>query len=118
MAYRDILSIPEGATFIKGDLHLHSPADRSFKPGRDLTRPEEKRGFAQEYAAILKERGIQVAALTDHNKLDEEWYNLLREACVEQGVTLFPGTELSLDDGKRGVHLVLVFDLDHGVKSQ
>lgn len=76
------------------DLHSHS----SFSDGSDT--PEE-------LIANAKRIGLDVLALTDHDTL--EGVPRARAAAHEAGVELISGTELSLEWGKGGMHLIVLW---------
>lgn len=76
------------------DLHSHS----SFSDGSDT--PEE-------LVANAKRIGLDVLALTDHDTL--EGVPRARAAAYEAGIELISGTELSLEWGKGGMHLIVLW---------
>ena len=50
------------------------------------------------------EAGVEVIAVTDHNRVD--WYPMLSEAGEACGVFVFPGLEVSVN----GCHLLAIWD--------
>ncbi|MBS4006941.1 MAG: AAA family ATPase [Clostridium sp.] len=101
-----------GARWVRVDFHLHSPGSHTFRlpSGMDSVRDREK--IVQLYVRQLKVNNVEVAAITDYNYVHAEWYNRIREVAVEHGIIVYPGVELSIDDGKRGIHILAVFPLD------
>lgn len=75
------------------DLQVHTPADRQQRYG-DAGGREPNREFARRLIEAHAKMGVEVIAVTDHNRLD--WYPLLREAGDEIGVAVFPGLEFSV----------------------
>jgi len=89
------------------DLHIHTPFSACYidhiKPeARRRTRPVEI------VDAAIAAR-LDAIAITDHN--GAEMIDRIRPLAAEQGLTIFPGTELST----RGGHLLAIFDPDTGV---
>jgi len=93
-----------GARFFKCDLHLHTPTDRYFNPYK----PAVDVSLVKEYIKKLKDNGIEVGAITDHNKFYLEWFDALSKEASKEGICLFPGVEISVGDGKE-VHLLVIF---------
>ena len=93
-----------GARFFKCDLHLHTPGDAYFKPNKKKVDDS----LVREYIKKLKEKGIEVGAITDHNKFYLEWFDALNEEAQKEDIYLFPGVEISVGDGKE-VHLLVIF---------
>jgi hypothetical protein len=56
----------------------------------------------------LVEADIGLAALTDYNHIDADWYGRLSERAEDQGIALLPGAELSLAHGRGRIHVLLV----------
>jgi len=115
MSLKDILNIPNGANFVKVDLHLHTPADISFSADCPLNNEGERKEFAKKYCTELRRKGIKVGAITDHNQIDREWFNLISEEAKGVSVTIFPGVEISVNEGKRAIHLIALFDISENI---
>jgi len=111
MSLKDILNIPNGANFVKADLHLHTPADPYFQVGCLVNTEDKKKEFAQKYCAELQKKEIRIAAITDHNKIDKGWFDLIKEGAKNLDITIFPGVEISVNEGKRAIHLIALFDV-------
>lgn len=93
-------------TWLRADFHLHTKADKEFTYS---DAPEE---FNGKYVERLKEEGISVGVITNHNKFDREEYKSLRKTASKSGIWLLPGVELSVRDGANGIHTLIVFDKD------
>lgn len=93
-----------GACFVRADFHLHTCADKEFIYTQS---PED---FADQYVARLVDAGIRVGVITNHNKFDFSEYQGLAKRAMHNGVFLLPGVELSVGEGKSGVHVLVVFD--------
>lgn len=107
---KDILQLPNGATYRRADLQVHTPVDGRFKAdaGQDLRVPAIRRRFAEAFVREAKEKGITVLGITEHN--DVSWVDELREAARPEGIVIFPGVEINTFSGKRGIHLLAIFD--------
>lgn len=95
-----------GATWLRGDFHLHTKADKEF----DYKGNEND--FCRLYIEKLKEQNINVGVITNHNKFDKAEFVVLRKKALKEGVGLFSGVELSVNDGANGIHCLLVFDFE------
>lgn len=110
-------SLDRSASFHKADLHVHSHESHDFpqlsqKPAgvRDLL-PEDQVSSAAEFlaAARPRERGLDIVAITDHNKC--------RTACeaasrAPADVLVLPGVEVSIQCAEltpECIHLVAIF---------
>jgi ABC-type multidrug transport system fused ATPase/permease subunit len=65
--------------------------------------------FAQEYVNKLQERQIKIVAITNHNKFVREEYLVIKEKAEKKGILVLPGVEISISDGKSGLHLLCIF---------
>jgi DNA repair ATPase RecN len=91
--------------FFLCDLHVHTPADHQHRYGNVGSRDPNKT-FAETLVKAHAAAGVNVFAVTDHNRID--WWPVLSEAGAKHGVTVFPGMELSVN----GCHLVAIWDCD------
>lgn len=96
-----------GATWLRGDFHLHTKADNEF----------DKNGFNENdfcrlYVEKLKEQNIKLGVITNHNKFDKAEFVVLRKKALKEGIGLFAGVELSVNDGANGIHTLIVFDFE------
>ncbi|MBK8055356.1 MAG: histidinol-phosphatase [Saprospiraceae bacterium] len=95
-----------GATWLRGDFHLHTKADKEFS----YTCTEND--FCRLYVEKLKEQNINLGVITNHNKFDKSEFVALRKKALKEGIGLFAGVELSVNDGANGIHCLLVFDFE------
>ncbi len=68
-----------GARWVRVDLHLHSPGAHSFKMPTGLSTNDQQE-LIHRYVAQLKDRGIEVAAITDYQQIRGEWFIPIRDA--------------------------------------
>ena len=97
-------SFPDGSKYLKADLHLHTRADKEFKCAIS-----DDTDFAEKYVNELKEKGIKIGAITNHNKFEHDEFQLLNTIAMKEDIFLLPGIELSVNDGKRGMHTLIIF---------
>ena len=109
----ELPDVPVGATWRCVDLHLHTPGVQSFElpPGVNVQQASDRESLADEYVRKLVEAGIQVAAITDYQGVRQPWFSLIRQRAAAAGITVLPGAELSIAEGK-GLHLLLVCSAD------
>ena len=102
----------DGSKYMKADLHLHTKSDKEFKCAiLDDT------NFAEKYVNELKEKGIKIGAITNHNKFEYDEFQLLNKVATKEDIFLLPGIELSVNDGKRGIHALIIFAPEDGEKN-
>ncbi len=99
-------SFPNGSVWLRADFHLHTKADKEFQY------TDEDNQFVTKYIQALKKAGIRVAVITNHNKFDPDEYKALFRAGRKEEILVLPGVELSVKDGKNGVHTLVVFERD------
>ncbi len=99
-------SFLNGSVWLRADFHLHTKADKEFQYSG------EDNQFVPSYIRALKAVGIQVAVITNHNKFDLNEYKALYRAGRKEEILVLPGVELSVKDGKSGVHTLIVFEND------
>ena len=101
----------------KCDLQVATPAwDFAFPPGSNYdlrsadsaVRQAERIRFLNAYMARLKEQGVELIALADHNT--GEWIDDAKAAGERNGVVVFPGCEITTQTGADGVHLLIIGD--------
>lgn len=85
------------------DLQVHTPADLQQRYG-DVGGREPNQAFARQLVKAHRDVGVQVFAVTDHNRVD--WWPTLHEAGEELNVTVFPGIEFSVNR----CHLLALWD--------
>jgi len=107
-----------GSVWLKWDLHAHTPLDPEWINKPDLSTREKKRDFAKKYVETALQKELSVIAITDHNFCDE-FDNLLipyiQEEADREGITILPGFELTIKEGK-GVHILAIFPEDTNLK--
>jgi len=101
----------DGSKYMKADLHLHTKADKEFKCAIF-----DETDFVEKYVHELKEKGIKIGAITNHNKFEHDEFQLLNTIAVKEDIFLLPGVELSVNDGKRGMHTLIIFAPEDGEK--
>jgi ABC-type Mn2+/Zn2+ transport system ATPase subunit len=102
---------PDGSKYLKADLHLHTKSDKEFK----CTILDDV-NFAEQYVNELKKKGIKIGAITNHNKFEHDEFQLLNKVAIKEDIFLLPGIELSVNDGKRGIHALIIFAPEDGEK--
>lgn len=93
-----------GATWLRADFHLHTHKDKEF---RQLENPHD---FLIQCIKRLKEEDIHIAIVTNHNKFDLDEYKNFRRKAMKDEIWILPGVELSVNDGAKGIHCLIVFD--------
>lgn len=81
--------------FFLTDLHIHSTADAGHEYGPDSGPKEPNAAFAAQLIDAQAAAGVEVIAVTDHNRVD--WWPVLREAGRRRGVFVFPGVEINVN---------------------
>lgn len=95
-----------GSRWVRADFHLHTRRDREFKDSGD------EKDFVARYIAALKQADTTVGVITNHNKFDREEFKALRKAARKEDIYLMPGVELSVKDGRNGIHTLVIFHED------
>ena len=86
---------PLGLQFRKLDLHCHTTASDGSSTPTEVVR-------------AAYNQGLDALAITDHNS-----GNGIDEAIAvgrDLGIVVFPGVELTVTGGERGIHLIAIFD--------
>jgi DNA repair ATPase RecN len=104
-----------GATWHRLDLHLHSPNVLAFVPPKG-TKREEGKALADAYVEQLAAQGVSVAAITDYNGVNIEWFEVTAAKATNRGMTLLPGVEITFRQGKSGLHILAIFPGDTDLK--
>lgn len=89
--------------FYLSDLQVHTPADHQHRYGNAGGR-EPNEAFARQLMRAHADAGVEVVAVTDHNRVD--WYPVLSATGLDVGVIVFPGMEFSVN----GCHLLAIWD--------
>lgn len=97
---------PKGAEWVRADFHLHSKADKEFEHGGDESY------YNSAYVDALVQAGIRLGVITNHNKFDCDEFKALRATARKQHIGLLPGVELAVNEGRAGVHVLIVFSDD------
>ena len=92
-----------GSRWVRADFHLHTRLDKEFKD------TGSEKDFVARYIAALKQAGIRVGVVTNHNKFDREEFKTLRKSAKQEEIYLMPGVELSVKDGRNGIHTLIIF---------
>jgi len=92
-----------GSAWVRADFHLHTKADRQFSYSG------EDNQFIASYVKCLKNAGVRVGLIANHNKFDRDEFNALKKAACKEEIFLLPGIELSVNDGTNGIHTLIVF---------
>ncbi len=100
-----------GATWHRLDLHLHSPHVTAFVPPKG-TKREDGKGLADAYIEQLAAQGFSVAAITDYNGVNVEWFEVTAAKATNRGITLLPGVEMTIRQGRLGLHILAIFPGD------
>ena len=95
-----------GLSYIRTDFHLHTHKDKEFKYSG------EQNSFVKDYVSGLKQAGINIGVLTNHNKFDKDEYVAIRKASKREDIFILPGVELTVKEGANGVHTLIVFNPD------
>lgn len=98
-----------GATWLRADFHLHTIKDKEFK------RIENPNDFFNQCLQRLKDEKINIGVITNHNKFDKDEYVNLRKKAFKDDIWILPGVELSVNDGKNGIHCLVVFDYENWI---
>ena len=100
-----------GCEWLRCDFHLHTRKDKEFKyTGEDNS-------FITDYVNKLESEKIKIGVITNHNKFDLKEYKELKKAANKKDIFILPGVELSVKDGKNGVHTLIVFNPEDWIKN-
>lgn len=100
-----------GCEWIRCDFHLHTRKDKEFKYiGEDNS-------FVSNYVNKLESEKIKIGVITNHNKFDLKEYKALKKTAKKKDIFILPGVELSVKDGKNGVHTLIVFNPEDWIKN-
>jgi len=95
------VSFSQGLRFRKFDLQVHTPASKCFFD-QDVT--------AEQIVAQAVKKGLAGIAITDHNT--GEWVDKVKKAAEGQPLVVFPGVEIHVPSGQRGIHALAILDVD------
>lgn len=94
-------SIRDGLRRVALDLHVHTPASHDWQGGE--VGPEE-------VVQRAIDAGLSGIAVTDHQT--GEWIDRVKAAAADTELIVFPGVEVNQLSGIKGIHLVVLFDVD------
>ena len=93
---------------IKIDLHIHSVFSK-HKDGKKVA--FNTTDNLPIFVSKLKQNGIDMCAITDHDKFDFNLYKKLKEYEGKELLKVLPGVEFSVNfDGNKTIHIVTIFD--------
>lgn len=100
------MTIPtNGLQWRKVDLHVHTPGSSDHK---------DKGATSDQIVTAAKNAGLSGFAVTDHNT--GQSIDPVKAASRGTGVTVFPGVEVTVNAGKRNIHLLAIFDPSKGTE--
>lgn len=97
----------------KCDLQVATPAWEFKFPGGvnyAVEKPEGRKQFLDAYMMALKQAGVEVIALADHNT--SSWIDEAKSAGHNHGILVFPGCEVTTNTGADGAHIIILGDID------
>lgn len=101
----------KGLNYVRADFHLHSQKDKEFKYSGETNE------FVKSYVAALKQAGIGIGVLTNHNKFDKDEYKAIKKLAGKEDIFILPGVELTVKEGSNGIHTLIVFDPDEWLEN-
>lgn len=93
-----------GSTWVRANFHMHTRADKEFSYADDTDQ------FVGKYVEALANADVRVAVITNHNKFDLPEFKAIRKAARKRDIFVLAGVELSVKDGKKGIHTLVVFN--------
>lgn len=100
-----------GLEYIRVDFHLHTNKDKEF------IYDGEKNDFVKSYVNALKQSGIGIGVITNHNKFDKDEYVAIRKAAKKEDIFILPGIELTVKEGANGIHTLIIFNPDEWIEN-
>ncbi len=100
-----------GSEVLRLDCHLHTMSDKEFRYSG------EKDRFISDYVAKMKEQGIAVGIITNHNKFDYEQYKAMKKHAGHSDIFILPGVELAIKEGSSSVHMLIVFNPEEWLRN-
>ncbi len=107
------MDFSDGASWLRVDLHLHSPHAETFRlpDGSNLNNAKDRPKIIQAYIQQLQAHNIKIGAITDYQQIRKDWFLSLQDAARQADIFIFPGVELSINFGRK-IHILVIFDLD------
>lgn len=93
----EIRNLPQGAIWLKADLHVHTSASRDISPSC-------VEHTADDVIRIALEKGLEIIAVTDHNTAAN--CDAIQKASQGTAVTVFLGVEITTPQG----HVLAIFE--------
>lgn len=100
-----------GSELVRADFHLHTKEDKEFKYTGD------ENSFVSDYVNALELQEIRVGVITNHNQFSLREYKAIRKASAKKSIFILPGVELSVKEGRNGVHTLIVFNPNEWLKN-
>lgn len=97
-----------GSEFVKCDLHVHTKSEKTHYTDRKYSDQE----YAVVFVQAMKEKDIKIVAITNHNSFNKNEYLEIKKEAIENDVLVLPGVEVSLNCGKGGIHVLVIFSDD------
>ncbi len=114
----ELPAFDRGAEWVRADFHLHTIKDLGQSRKFRTEFAGRENDFAKEWIAKLKNEGIRVGVVTNHNGFDREEYKCLRKLGAKEGILILPGVELGVKEGGGGTHTLIVFSPDGWVVNE
>src|SRR5262249_58733042 len=80
----------------------------AYPDGADTLTEAGRQQVVHRYVEQLIAQNVSVAAITDYNGVRLEWFASIAERAAAEGITLFPGAEVSFKHGKYGLHVLAI----------
>lgn len=98
-----------GTSWLRIDFHLHTEQDREFKYNGD--------NFHDDYIDQLMKENIRIGIVTNHNKFNNYEFKQLSKRARKKYIFLIPGVELTVKEGKNGLHTLIAFKEEEWLKN-
>lgn len=95
-----------GLKWRKLDLHVHTPDSHDFVGKKDVS--------AADVVKAALDAGLDGIAVTDHHS--GRWVDSVKDAAKGTGLVIFPGVEIPVNAGRKGIHVIALFDVDKGTR--
>lgn len=100
-----------GAEVVRIDFHMHTVKDKEFEFAGS------ENSFVSAYVEAMRQNNIRIGIITNHNKFDLGEYRALKKEANKNGILILPGVELSVKEGRNGLHTLIVFNPDEWIES-
>ena len=100
-----------GSVWLRTDFHLHTKADKEF------TWTGDGNLFITNYVQKLKECGIRVGVVANHNKFDRDEFKALRKKALAEEIFLLPGLSYP-SKMDRMAFILLLYSLRIGIDNK